>query len=183
MYLDDQGITGGGDLQDVLSGVDRLVADGLADPKRLGIGGWSYGGTLTSWAITQTPRFRCAVVGAGCCDWLSWTGSSDIRLFGHLMFGHDMALDGTAHWDRSAIRHIGNVRTPTLIVHGEADARVPVRQGRELYTALSHLKVPVEFAVYPEEGHLIRKQAHQRDLLQRVAAWFTRYLLDEGTSA
>ncbi len=173
------GDIGGGDLQDVLSGVDRLVADGLADPRRLGIGGWSYGGTLTSWAITQTPRFRCAVVGAGCCDWLSWTGASDIRLFGHLMFGRDMALDGAAHWDRSSIRHIGKARTPTLIVHGEADARVPVGQGRELYTALRHLGVPVEFVVYPEEGHLIRKQVHQRDLLQQVVAWFTRYLLDD----
>jgi dipeptidyl aminopeptidase/acylaminoacyl peptidase len=177
------GDIGGGDLHDVLSGVDRLIADGLVDPSRLGIGGWSYGGTLTSWAITQTSRFRCAVVGAGCCDWLSWTGASDIRLFGHLMFGRDMTQDGDAHWDHSAIRHIGKVSTPTLIVHGEADARVPVGQGRELYTALRHLKVPVEFAVYPEEGHQIRKQAHQRDLLQQVAAWFTHYLLDENTSA
>ncbi|MGH2345114.1 MAG: S9 family peptidase, partial [Chloroflexota bacterium] len=101
------GDIGGGDLQDVLAGVDRLIADGLADPARIGIGGWSYGGTLTAWAITQTARFRCAVVGAGCCDWVSWTGASDIRRFGHLMFDRDMALDGGAHWERSAIRHIG----------------------------------------------------------------------------
>jgi dipeptidyl aminopeptidase/acylaminoacyl peptidase len=115
-------------------------------------------------------------VGAGCCDWLSWTGASDIRHFGDRMFGSDMARNGDAHWQRSAIRHIGSAVTPTLILHGECDARVPVGQGRELYTALRHLEVPVEFAVYPEEGHLIKKRAHQRDLLERVSQWFTKYL-------
>ncbi len=174
------GDIGGGDLQDVLAGVDRLIAEGLADSERLGIGGWSYGGTLTAWAIGHTTRFRCAVVGAGCCDWLSWTGASDIRLFGHLMFDRDMARDGGAHWERSAIRHIGKARTPTLILHGEDDARVPVGQGRELYTALRHTGTPVEFVVYPHEGHLIKARAHQRDLLERISRWFTRYLIDQG---
>ena len=167
----------GGDYRDVQAGVDWLIAQGVADPERLGIGGWSYGGTLTPWTITQTDRFRCAVVGAGLSNWASFAGTSDIRVFGDRLFEAALDTDATPLWERSALRHVAAISTPTLIVHGEADTRVPVGQGRELYSALRHRGVPCEFVVYPREGHSFVERNHQRDLLTRVREWFTRYLL------
>ncbi|HWE64869.1 MAG TPA: S9 family peptidase, partial [Chloroflexota bacterium] len=173
------GDIGGGDYRDVLAGVDQLIAQGLVDEQRMGIGGWSYGGTLTPWTITQTDRFRCAVMGAGICNWVSFAGTSDIRIFPDRLFDAEAHKDPLPLWERSALRHVANVRTPTLIVHGEQDVRVPVSQGREFYTALRHMGVPVEFVTYPREGHAFVERHHQRDLLTRMRAWFAHYLLDE----
>jgi dipeptidyl aminopeptidase/acylaminoacyl peptidase len=174
------GDLGGGDYRDVLAGVDALIAQGLVDGRRLGIGGWSYGGALTSWAIGQTERFRCAVVGAGICDWISMCGTSDIRSVGETYFVAELHRDAGPYWERSPLRYAANIRTPTLILHGEADPRVPVSQGRELYSALRHMGVPCELVTYPREGHLIREHYHQRDLLTRVRDWFARYLIAEA---
>jgi dipeptidyl aminopeptidase/acylaminoacyl peptidase len=172
------GDIGGGDYRDVMAGVDDLIARGLADESRLGIGGWSYGGTLTPWTLTHTDRFRCAVMGAGICNWVSFTGTADIRIFGDLLFRAETHRDASALWERSALSRVANVRTPTLIVHGEADVRVPVSQGREFYSALRHMGVDTEFVAYPREGHQVGERHHQRDLLIRVRDWFARYLLD-----
>ncbi len=172
------GDIGGGDYQDVMAGVDDLIARGIADAERLGIGGWSYGGTLTPWTLTQTDRFRCAVMGAGICNWISFSGTCDIRIFGDVLFGAELHRDAAPLWERSALSRVAKVRTPTLIVHGEADARVPVSQGREFYSALRHMGIATEFVAYPREGHQVGERQHQRDLLIRVRDWFARYLLD-----
>lgn len=173
---------GGGDYRDLIAGVDYLIAEGLADPDRLGIGGWSYGGTLTPWTLTQTDRFRCAVMGAGLSNWVSFAGTSDIRIFADRLFDAETHRDASALWARSALSRAAHVTTPTLVVHGEKDVRVPVTQGREFYSALRHMGVPTDFVVYPREGHSFTERHHQRDLLERVRAWFVRYLL-EGAPA
>ena len=171
------GDIGGGDDRDVMAGVYALIERGVADPERLGIGGWSYGGTLTPWTLTQTDRFRCAVMGAGLSNWVSFAWTSDIRIFGDRLFQAALDRHATALWARSALSRVDRVTTPTLIVHGEADVRVPVSQGREFYSALRHRGVPCEFVVYPGEGHSFKERAHQRDLLTRVRDWFRHYLL------
>lgn len=175
------GDIGGGDYRDVIAGVDYLIAQGMADESRMGTGGWSYGGTLTPWTLTRTDRFRCAVMGAGICNWVSFSGTCDIRIFGDALFGAELHRDATPLWERSALSRVANVRTPTLIVHGEADARVPVSQGREFYSALRHMGVPTEFVAYPREGHQVGERHHQRDLLTRVRDWFAHYLRESDT--
>jgi len=170
------GDIGGGDYHDVMAGIDALVARGLADPDRLGIGGFSYGGTLAAWAVTQTDRFRCALVGSGITNWVSLGGTSDVRVFGDGLFGAELHRDATALWERSALRHIANARTPMLLLYGENDRRVPLGQGQELYSALRHMGVPTELVVYPREGHGLVERNHQRDLLVRTHDWFAHYL-------
>jgi len=170
------GDIGGGDYRDVMAGVDHLIAQGLVDEGRMGIGGWSYGGTLTPWTLTKTDRFRCAVVGAGICNWVSFGGTCDIRVFGDRLFEAEQTRDATALWERSALSRVAHVRTPTLIAHGEQDSRVPVSQGRELYSALRHLGVPTELVTYPREGHQVGERHHQRDLLVRIRDWYKTYL-------
>jgi dipeptidyl aminopeptidase/acylaminoacyl peptidase len=163
-----------------MAGVEYLIAQGLVDACRMGIGGWSYGGTLTPWAISQTDQFRCAVMGAGICNWISFAGTCDIRIFADQFFATELHRDAGPLWERSALHHAANIRTPTLIVHGEADPRVPVSQGREFYSVLRHMGIPCELVTYPREGHIIYERHHQRDLLTRVRDWFVRYLLAEG---
>jgi len=170
------GDIGGGDYRDVMAGVDTLIDRGMVDADRMGIGGWSYGGTLTPWTLTQTDRFRCAVMGAGICNWVSFAGTCDIRVFGDRLFEAEQITDATALWKRSALSRVANVRTPTLIVHGEQDHRVPVSQGREFYSALRHLGVPTEYVTYPREGHQVGERHHQRDLLARLCDWYKTYL-------
>jgi len=170
------GDIGGGDYQDVMAGVDHLIARGMVDEGRMGIGGWSYGGTLTPWTLTRTDRFRCAVMGAGICDWVSFGGTSDIRVFGGRLFETEQTEDATPLWEGSALSRVVNVRTPTLIVHGEGDARVPVSQAHEFYSALRHLGVPAELVTYPREGHQVGERHHQRDLLARIRDWYKAYL-------
>src|SRR5206468_9790624 len=132
-----------------LAGVDHLVASGLADPDRLGIGGWSYGGFMTAWAITQTDRFKAAVVGAGIGNWLSFHGSSHLCAWDAIQYDAD-PYERRGRFDHfSPITHVKQVRTPTLIVHGENDRDVPVSQGHELHRALKDLGVATRLVVYP----------------------------------
>lgn len=168
---------GGMDLEDVLDGVDQLVAQGIADPERLGIGGWSYGGFMTSWTVTQTHRFKAAVIGAAVTDLFSFHGTTDLTpsflkfYFHGLPYGRD-----EVYRKHSAMSFVQNVKTPSLVLHGEADFRVPISQGWELYNALKQLGVPTEMVTYPREPHLLGERAHQVDLLTRVLDWFDRYL-------
>ena len=129
---------GGGDFRDLMAGVDKVIAMGIADADRLGIMGWSYGGFMTSWTITQTDRFKAASVGARVTDLVSFTGTSDIASFLPDYFGGEFWDEGRyeVYRDHSAMAHVGNVKTPTLIQHGEADVRVPISQGYEFYNAL-----------------------------------------------
>jgi dipeptidyl aminopeptidase/acylaminoacyl peptidase len=167
---------GGRDFEDVTAGIDALVERGIADRDRLGLMGWSYGGFMTAWGITQTNRFKAASVGAGVTDAFSMYGQTDIPSFMEAYFG-DPPWKAKDAYDRcTSIRFVGNVKTPTLIQHGEKDERVPLAQGQELYAALKRVNVPVEFAIYPRQGHVVGEPNLQADVLRRNVEWFHRWL-------
>jgi len=167
---------GGGEWQDVLAGVHYAIGRGIADPDRLGIGGWSWGGYLTAWAVTQTDIFKGAVMGAGLSNLLSDHGQNDIPDANRLYFRDLPYRDAAAYWDPSPIKHIARVKTPTLILHGEKDDRVTPAQGREFYRALKTLGVPTQFVLYPREPHGFTERAHQLDVIRRVLDWFEKYV-------
>ncbi len=171
---------GFGDYNDIMSGIDYLIERGIADPDKLGIMGWSYGGYMTSWTITQTARFKAASVGAGVTNLYSMYGTTDIPEFLDRYFAAKPWNDIATYQKHSAMFHAKNIRTPTLIQHGEADDRVPLSQGRELYIAIRMSNIPVEFAVYPRQGHLIMEPKLQYDMLSRNLNWFNRWL--KGTA-
>jgi dipeptidyl aminopeptidase/acylaminoacyl peptidase len=168
---------GGGDAGDVLRGVEWCVAQSVADPDRLGVGGWSYGGFLTAWLIGHTDRFRAAVGGAAVTNWVSKVGTTDIRPLNEDRFPTPLHEQPDAHWERSPVRFLGRIRTPTLIVHSEADQRVPPSQGLELYLGLRERGVPTALVLYPRQKHAFHERAHQLDLLRRLVAWYKRWLV------
>lgn len=171
------GDLGGGDWHDIYAGIDPLIAEGLADPERLAVGGWSYGGYLTTWAVTQTDRFRCAVAGACITNYVSNYGGVDNREWQSTMFGSVVYDDIELHRSRSPISYTNRVTTPTLLVHGEKDQLAPPGQAIEFYTALRYHNIPAELALYPREPHGFTELPHQIDLMERIAAWVDRYLL------
>jgi dipeptidyl aminopeptidase/acylaminoacyl peptidase len=174
---------GGGDYRDILSGVDALVAKGVADPDRLGIMGWSYGGYMTSWVITQTKRFKAASVGAGVTNLMSFTGTADIPSFIPDYFGGEY-WDAFDTWRaHSAMFNVKGVTTPTLIQHGESDRRVPISQGYELYNALRRQGVTTKMVVYPRQPHGIQEPKLMLDAMTRNLEWFDRYVLGRASSA
>jgi dipeptidyl aminopeptidase/acylaminoacyl peptidase len=169
---------GGGDYRDIMTGVDALVARGLADPDRLAHIGWSYGGYMTAWMITQTTRFKAAMVGAGLTNMWSMYGTNDIpsvliSYFGGIPNAKTLPL----YLERSAMSHIDKVTTPTLILHGANDERVPTGQAHELYRGLKDRAIPTELVFYPREGHGIQEYHHQKDRLERIHDWVTRHTL------
>ena len=166
---------GGGDFKDLMAALDSVIARGETDPNRLGIGGWSYGGEMTQWAITQTNRFKAAVTGGGVFD-------QNLEFETEGSPADDEWYFGTP-WEHpevfarnSPATYIRNARTPTLILHGEDDHNNPVSQSRALYRALKHYGVESELVIYPGEGHLPRQEKHQIDMLERMLEWFDRYL-------
>lgn len=167
---------GGGDFADLQSGIDALVAKGLADANRLGIMGWSYGGYLTAWAIGHTDRFLAASVGAGITNLVSQCGSMDLPDFIPLYFGGEVYEKFDLLFDRSPLKYAAAIKTPTLFQHGIADERVPFTQSLELYTALSRLGVTTTLAVYPRSGHDVTEPGLIRDLMVRNLDWFTRFV-------
>src|SRR6266705_1713561 len=168
---------GGGDFRDAMAGIDALVQRGVADRDRLGVMGWSYGGYLTAFAITQTTRFRAASVGAGITNLVSYVGVADIPGFIGSYFGGEF-WDAPKLWqDRSAVFRVKAVATPTLIQHGENDLRVPISQGYELYTALKRRHVPVTMVVYPRQGHGVGEPRLQLDVMRRNLEWFEQWVM------
>jgi dipeptidyl aminopeptidase/acylaminoacyl peptidase len=170
------GDLGGLDLQDVLSGIDECVRRELADPERLGIGGWSYGGYLTSWAITRTSRFKAAVAGASITNWYSFHGGTNIPGFDSQFIGappHE--LDGPYAWT-SPLFFCDRVSTPTLFLHGEQDPVCPVGQAYEMTRSLRRCGIKAECAVYPREGHGLSEREHRRDMIERAVRWFETHL-------
>ncbi|MDH5822667.1 S9 family peptidase [Luteimonas sp. RD2P54] len=166
---------GGGDFQDVLDGLDLVVGEGIADPERVAIGGWSYGGYLAAWAVAHSGRFRTAIVGAGVTDIGAMALTTDTPDYLPGYFGDPLAA--RAVYDRhSPIRHAGRIGVPVLILHGEEDARVPLSQGEMLYGALRFNGTAVEMVRYPREPHWFREREHQRDVLERVLGWLDRHL-------
>ncbi|MFQ6081859.1 MAG: prolyl oligopeptidase family serine peptidase [Candidatus Aminicenantia bacterium] len=168
---------GFGDYQDIMTGINYLIDLGIADPEKLGIMGWSYGGYMTSWVITQTDRFKAASVGAGVTNAYSFYGQTDIPEFMENYFGAQPWQDIEEYEKHSAMFHIQKARTPTLIQHGEKDLRVPLPQGQELYLGLKKNNVPVEFVIYPRQGHSIREPKLRRDSMERNIKWFNKWIL------
>ncbi|QVM84119.1 alpha/beta hydrolase family protein [Novosphingobium decolorationis] len=163
------------DYQDLTDGVDMLVARGIADPARLGIGGWSYGGFLSAWAVTHDRRFRTAVIGAAPTDPLTLALATDTPDFVTAYFG--LPPEAIARMDRSApLRALDKVSVPVLVLHGEEDARVPLSQGLAFYRGLRLLGKPASMVTYPGEPHRIGGPDHQRDIQERVLAWFDAHL-------
>jgi dipeptidyl aminopeptidase/acylaminoacyl peptidase len=169
---------GGGDLRDILTGVDEVVKTRPVDAGRLGIAGWSYGGFMTMWALTQTDRFRAAMAGAGIANWLSYYGENRIDTWMPPFFGASVYDDPDIYEGVSPIRFIKKVRTPTLIMVGDSDAEVPSPQSYEYWHALKSLGVPTQLVVFPGEGHAISQPRNRRDLMRRLLAWFDRYLVE-----
>jgi dipeptidyl aminopeptidase/acylaminoacyl peptidase len=168
----------GKEWDDILSGIDYLILQGIAEPERIGIGGWSYGGYTSAWAAARaSDRFRAAVMGAGISNWISFGGMTDIpNEMARAHWNGYMWDNKEIQWDRSPIKYINNTAAPTLILFGENDARVPPGQGWELYNALKYYDVDTEFILYPRAGHGIIEREHQMDLLNRVLDWFDRYV-------
>lgn len=167
---------GHGDYFDIISGIDYLIEKGVADPQKLGIMGRSYGGYMTSWIITQTTRFKAASLGAGMSNLVSFYGQTDIPGYMEFYFSGDPWTRENDYTKRSPVAHAMNIETPTLILHGEKDARVPLPQAWEFYRALKKKDIPVEFVIYSGQGHSIRKPKFQVDMMRRNLEWFTRWL-------
>ena len=167
---------GGGDLRDDLAGVDAVIRKYPVDPKRLGVTGWSYGGFMTMWTVTQTDRFGAAVAGAGIANWQSYYGQNLIGQWMIPFFGASVYDDPEVYEKSSPIRFIKNVKTPTLIIVGERDAECPASQSYEFWHALKTLGVPTKLIIYPGEGHMFIEPKHQVDRLEQTVAWFDKYL-------
>jgi dipeptidyl aminopeptidase/acylaminoacyl peptidase len=167
---------GHGDLRDILAGVDHVVKTVPVDEKRIGVLGWSYGGFMTMWAVTQTNRFRLAVAGAGIANWHSYYGQNGIDQWLIPYFGASVYDDPEVYARSSPINFIKKVKTPTLVLVGEHDDECPAPQSYEFWRALRRLGVPTQLVVYPGEGHGIRQPDHRRDILRRTAQWLDREL-------
>ncbi len=166
---------GGKDFEDDMAGVDQVISMGIADPDHLAVLGWSYGGFMTSWVITHTDRFKAAVVGAGVTNLWSFTGTSDIPGFLPDYFEGEPWEQFRNFTDHSPITFVKNVKTPTLVLHGEADIRVPTSQGYEFYHALKKLGVTTKMVVYPRTPHGPREPKFILDIAQRNMDWVEKY--------
>ena len=163
---------GYGDRKDIEAGLDFVESKYPIDPKREGITGWSYGGFMTMFAVTQTTRFRAAVAGAGLADWLSYYGENSIDQWMLPFFGASVYDDPAVYAKSSAITFIKNVKTPTLVIVGDRDGECPAPQSFEFWHALRDLGVKTQLVVYPDEGHGFRNPEHIRDRAERTAKWF-----------
>ncbi len=168
---------GGGDYHDIMAGVDHLINQGIADPKKLGVMGWSYGGFMTSWIITQTQRFQAASVGAPVTNLVSFAGTADIPNFLPDYFGGDFWDKFDTYKAHSPMFHVKGVKTPTLIQHGEKDERVPLSQGMEFYSALKRQGCNVKMVLYPRTPHGIEEPRLLLDCMNRNLEWFREHLL------
>jgi dipeptidyl aminopeptidase/acylaminoacyl peptidase len=164
---------GQGDLEDILAGVDAVLKDYPVDNERVGIAGWSYGGYMTMWAVTQTNRFRAAFAGAGIANWQSYYGENGIDQWMIPYFGASVYDDPAVYAKSSPINFIKNVKTPTLIMVGDRDAECPPAQSYEFWHALKTFGVKTEFVLYPGEGHGFHDPRHIRDRFERVVRWFS----------
>jgi dipeptidyl aminopeptidase/acylaminoacyl peptidase len=163
---------GYGDLRDILTGMDVLEKKFPIDKNREGLTGWSYGGFMTMFGVTQTTRFKAAVAGAGISDWKSYYGENSIDQWMVPFFGKTVYEDAAIYAKSSAIDYIGKVKTPTLVVVGDRDGECPAPQSFEFWHALRAEGVKTQLVVYPNEGHGFRDPAHRLDVLERALNWF-----------
>lgn len=166
---------GDGDLNDLLTGLDRVIEMGVGDPDQQFLMGWSYGGYMTSWAVTQTDRFRAASMGAGLSNLVSMSMTSDIRRYLVEHMGDYYWNDMEAYRKGSAMHHIQNVVTPTQVIHGQEDERVPTSQGQEFYNALKYRGIDTEMILYPRTPHGPQEPKFLMDVSPRILTWFNRY--------
>ncbi len=167
---------GYGDFRDILAGVDTVLKSFPVDRQRVGITGWSYGGYMTMWAVTQTHRFRAAVAGAGLANWLSYYGQNDIDEWMVPFFGATVYDDPQEYARSAPITFIKQARTPTLVLVGERDGECPAPQSFEFWHALKTLGVDTRLVVYPNEGHNIAQPEHRRDIMHRLTDWFDQHM-------
>ena len=163
---------GYGDLRDILKGMDKLEATLPIDKNREGLTGWSYGGFMTMFGVTQTTRFKAAVAGAGISDWKSYYGENSIDQWMLPFFGATVYDDPAVYAKSSAIEYINNVKTPTLILVGDRDGECPAPQSFEFWHALRAEGVKTQLVVYPNEGHGFVDSDHIRDRNERMLNWF-----------
>jgi len=167
---------GYGDLRDILAGVDAVESQYPVDGNRVGLTGWSYGGFMSMFAVTQTQRFKAAVAGAGISDWLSYYGENSIDQWMTPYFGASVYDDPAVYAKASAITFIKQAKTPTLVLVGDRDGECPAPQSFEFWHALRDEHVPTQLVVYPNEGHGFTDPAHRRDVIFRAMEWFEKYL-------
>nr|WP_321983423.1 S9 family peptidase [uncultured Lichenicoccus sp.] len=167
---------GHGDLRDIMAGIDAVERAAPVDDARLGLTGYSYGGYMTMWTVTQTNRFKAAVAGAGISNWQSYYGENGIDQWMLPFFGASVYADPAIYARSSPIAFINQVRTPTFEYAGDADIECPLPQTQEFYHALHTMGVPTQFVVYPGQGHGMKDPASSADADRRTLAWFDRYL-------
>jgi len=167
---------GGGDYQDLMTGVDKVIEMGVADPDRLGVMGWSYGGFMTSWIVTQTSRFKAASAGAPVTNLMSFNGTADIASFVPDYFGGQFWEAMDLYQKHSPIFNVKGVKTPTMIQQGDADVRVPISQGYEFYNALKAQGVPTRMLVLPRQPHGPTEPKMQLVAMKANLEWFDKYL-------
>ncbi|MBZ5557878.1 MAG: S9 family peptidase [Acidobacteriia bacterium] len=174
---------GGGDFKDVMAGVDWAIARGIADPNRLGIGGWSYGGYMAAWAVTQTTRFKAAVSGAPVIDMASEFGTENGSAYDEWFYGTPYERDKLDGFIKSSpMTFVKNVKTPTLLLQGEDDTTDPIGQSQQFYRGLKRYGVDADLVLYPREPHGLREEKHLLDRLNRIVAWYEKYLSGGGAS-
>lgn len=166
---------GGKDFKDIMAGIDYLVANNNIDSTRVGITGWSYGGYMAEWAITQTNRFKAAMSGAGMADLASEFGTEDNAAYDHWSMGSPYE-QADVFYKHSPITFIKNAKTPTLIIQGEEDDTDPKGQAQQLYRGLRYYNVPTELVLYPREPHGFKEMKHNIDFYTRMLAWFDKYM-------
>jgi dipeptidyl aminopeptidase/acylaminoacyl peptidase len=166
---------GEADYQDVLAGVDHVIELGYADPDRLGMGGYSYGGILTNYLLGQTDRFKAAASGAGSGHYLASYGHDIYRLWYETELG--LPWETREHWDRlSPFNYIHKATTPTLFFGGEKDWNVPIQGSEQLYQVMKRIGVETQLVVYPGEHHGDWSYANEKDIWLRTQAWYDRFL-------
>jgi dipeptidyl aminopeptidase/acylaminoacyl peptidase len=177
---------GGGDYRDLMTGVDEVVRRGIADSDRLAVAGWSYGGYMTGWVVSQTPRFKAAMMGAGLSNMVSMYGTTDIPGYIGTFYEGMPKLDGKLtnkslefYRSRSAITYADRVTTPLLMLHGANDERVPIGQPMEYFRHLKDRGKTVELVFYPREGHGLREYYHQVDRMKREYEWIAKHTLPQ----
>ncbi len=169
---------GGKEFDDVLAGIDHLVAKGMVDNDKVGTGGFSYGGYFSAWGGTKhSKRFKAAMMGAGISNWISFSGTTEIIDENSLVHWNLWWYDNMdLVWDRSPLAHVNNAQTPMLIVHGGADTRVPITQSEEMYNALKLKNVDTQFITYKRQPHGISEREAQIDYMNRTLGWFKQYV-------
>ena len=167
---------GYGDFEDLMSGVDKVIDMGVAHPDSLCLMGWSYGGYMTSFAVTRTDRFKAASMGAGLSNLVSMVTTTDIPDFLAAHMGGEFWNDHETYEKHSAIYYVENVKTPTQVIHGVNDVRVPVSQGQEFYVALKRRGVPTEMVLLPRTPHGPREPKLTMTVTPIIIAWFEKHL-------